>query len=463
MLKWSQLRKEIKMCLFLAIPLAAAQLAQSATGFVDTVMMGLLGSQKLAAGSLGATMFTVLLMITSGVLSAVSPLVAEAYGAGQSEQVRRFVQQGLWLSVLLAIPLSLVVWNGASVLSLLGQQAETVTLAEGYLKAIAWGCFPGLGFVVLRSYIAALSQTRPVMLIVILGTLLNIAGNYVFMFGKLGFPEMGLAGIGWASALSFWAMFLSSIFYILWKPLFQQYQTFQGFTQFNGKMFKKLLKVGVPISGLIALEAGLFATITLLMGRFGTVPLAAHQVALQSAALSFNVPLGISMATTVRVGQLLGQKDIRTARLAGFIGIWLSGLFMGAMAIVFWRFPERIVALYLDLNNPSNLAVVDTAKVLLGIAAVFQIVDGIQVAAAGALRGLQDTQMAMLIALFAYWGVGLPSCMLLAYRLGLGATGLWWGAAMGLAAAAIVLPWRFNQYTKGIVRSRLPKPSLFVK
>lgn len=438
---------EVRECLYLAIPLAAAQLAQSMTGFVDTVMMGLLGSQTLAAGGLGATIFTILLIVATGMITAVSPLVAEAYGAGETNRVRQVGQQGLWLAGLVAIPLTLLVWHAGSILQSFGQTPDTVALAVTYLRAIAWGYLPGLGFAVLRSFVSALSRPRPVMLIVMGGTLLNIVANYVLMFGKLGFPALGLAGIGWASALSLWTMFLAAIVYILSQADLKPYNPFPGLLQFRRKIFAELVMLGLPIGAMIGVEAGLFAVTAFLMGYLGTIPLAAHQIVLQTAAITFNVPLGIAIATTVRVGQLSGQKQVKALRLAGFIGIGLGAVFMGAMALLFWRFPEAIISLYLDIHNPENAGVVTLAKQLLGIAAVFQIMDGIQAVSAGALRGLKDTRIPMLIAILAYWCVGLTSGCLLGFKLGLGGVGLWWGLALGLMVAAIVLPWRFFRNT----------------
>lgn len=462
MLIRSRITAEVKECLYLAIPLAAAQLAQSATGFVDTVMMGLLGSRSLAAGGLGATAFTFLLLIATGVISAVSPLAAEAYGAGKPERITRVVRQGLGLAAVLAIPLTVLVLNAGPVLRLIGQKPETIALTQQYLSAIAWGYFPALGFVALRSFVSALSQPRPVMAIVVLGTLLNIAGNYVLMFGKLGFPAMGLAGIGWASTFSLWSMFLALVAYIQYQPSLHQYQVFRHLQLFERKTLRDLLTVGLPISGMIAVEAGLFTITTFLMGQFGTTTLAAHQIALQSAAISFNIPLGISLATTVRVGQLAGRQDFAAARLAGLIGISLGGLTMGLTALLFWVAPEQVVAWYLDVKNPANTAVVAMAKTLLGVAAVFQIVDGIQANAAGALRGLRDTQVPLLLAIAGYWGVGLPSGIVLSRQLHLDGVGLWWGLAIGLTVTAIALPLRFERHVKFLSTqgvSAKPSPS----
>ncbi|MDX2232742.1 MAG: MATE family efflux transporter [Leptolyngbyaceae cyanobacterium bins.349] len=444
----SRVMTEIKQCLYLAIPLATAQLAQSATGFVDTIMTGMLGSEALAAGGLGANLFTFLLIVSTAVLSAVSPLAAEAYGAGATSRLAWVVRQGLWLSVFLTIPLMLIVLNGTPLLLALGQKPETVAITQTYLSAIAWGYFPALGFVTLRSFVAALSKPRSILVIVVVSTILNMIGNYVLMFGKFGFPPLGLAGIGWASAFSFWAMFGALVVYIRCQPLLKQYEVFRHLQQFEAKTFRTLLKVGLPIGGMVGVEAGLFTMTTFLLGQLGTVTLAAHQIALQSAALSFNIPLGISLATTVRVGQLHGQQNPTAARLAGFVGIGLGALSMSAAALLFWFAPSFVVDLYLDVNNPANAAVIQLAKTLLGVAAIFQIVDGIQANAAGALRGLQDTRVPLLIAIAAYWGVGLTSGFILSRYVKLDGVGLWWGLALGLAVAAIVLTIRFERHTR---------------
>ncbi|MGG6294837.1 MATE family efflux transporter [Leptolyngbya sp. AN02str] len=439
-----KMRAEITACLSLAVPLAAAQLTQSATGFVDTAMMGMLGSQTIAAGGLGATVFTGLLLVMSAIVSAVSPLTAEAFGAGDHTMARRVVRQALLLALILGLPISLLIWNGSALLTALGQDPANVDLGKAYLQAVAFGFLPGMLFAALRNFVAALSQPRPVMIIMIGGTLFNILGNYVLMFGKFGFSAYGLMGIGMASALSFWGMLLALCIYILRHPQLRQYQVFGNIFQLDWHVFKEMLRVGLPIGVLAGVEVGLFVVTTFLMGMLGTITLAAHQIALQTAAITFTVPLGVSYATTVRVGQLIGQKRYDTARLAGYIGISMGCLFMGAMAIVFWVMPETIVSLYLDVQNPENRPVVELAKKLLAVAAMFQVVDGIQVTATGALRGLRDTRIPMLIGLMAYWGIGLTSGYVLGLRLGFGGVGLWWGLAIGLAVAAVVLTWRFG-------------------
>ncbi|MBD2255887.1 MATE family efflux transporter [Nostoc parmelioides] len=443
---------EVKKCLVLAVPLAAAQLAQSATAFVDTVMMGWLGSQTLASGGLGAVLFSFCLLIVTGIVSAVSPLAAQAYGAGNKEKVGTIVRLGLGISLALGIPITLLLYNGGALLLLLGQDAHTVALTEIYLRAIALGFIPGLGFAVLKSFLSALLQPQLVMVTVVLGTLLNITANYVLMFGKLGFPALGLAGIGWASTLSIWSMFIALAVYIYNQPHFAVYSIFrpsphEAFPLEHRRVIGEIFQVGLPIGGLIAVEAGLFTVVTFLIGQLGTNALAAHQIALQTISMSFQIALGVSLAITVRVGQLVGQNDLLATRLAGYVGIAIAALSMGVIGITFWLVPKSIISLYIDINDPNNADVVVLAVKLLGVAAIFQIVDGVQVTAAGALRGLKDTRIPMLIGIFAYWCVGLFTGYTFGISSGSGAIGLWWGLAIGLAIAAIIMTWRFRNKT----------------
>ncbi len=438
------LQREVKGALRLAVPLAAAQVAQGATSFADTIMMGLLGRQELAAGGLASNTFAMMLITSTGVISAVSPLVAESFGAGQGDRITRVTQQSLWLAAGLSLPIMLALWHVGGVMQYLGQEPANAALANQYLHAIVWGVVPALGFAALRMVAAALSQPRPVMIIMLCGTGINVVGNYVLMFGKLGLPALGLAGIGWASALSYWVMFLALVGYVLWQPQLRQYRIFHRCYQFSRSLFVELLTVGLPIGALYAVETGLFTVTAYLMGQLGTDTLAAHQMVLQTSAITFMVTVGISYATTVRVGQYRGRDDLDGAQLAGYVGIGLGALFMSAMALLFMLFPRAVVSLYLDVNNPENRRVVVIAIELLQVAGLFQLFDGTQTIAAGALRGLRDTRMPMVIGIFAYWCVGLTSGYLMGMRLGLGGVGLWLGLAVGLAIASVILTWRFH-------------------
>ena len=449
------LGQELRICLGLATPLAAAQLAQMATGFIDTVMMGRLGSDAIAAGGLGAIAFNFLVNIATGIISAVSPLVAEAHGAQNPQRMRRIFQQGLLIALGLSLVMMAILALADHWLPWLGQPPETVDLTRQYLNAILWSCPPAFFFMALRSYVAAVSSPRPIMVIGIFGTAINAAGNYALSLGKFGFPALGLTGIGLASVLSFSAMALILTVYVQLREELRAHKLFNLIPSFARPFARpfagpfprqdgwELLRVGSSIGALHAVEGGFFTVATFLVSQFDTLTLAAHHIALQTAATTFMVAVGVSMAATIRVGHLMGRGQIRAGRRAGLLCIAVGAIFMGAMALLFWAAPTTIVSLYIDTADPANQAVVTLAKRFLGVAAVFQIMDGVQVTAAGALRGLKDTRIPLLIGIMAYWILGLPVGVGFAYHLKLAGIGYWWGMALGLMAAAVILTSRF--------------------
>ncbi|AFZ32299.1 MATE efflux family protein [Gloeocapsa sp. PCC 7428] len=453
MLAKPNIKIEMREFLKLAVPLASAQVAQAIVGFVDTLMMGQLGAESLAAGGLASTTFQLLLNIASGIVIAVSPLVAIAYGGGHKTQIEQIARQGLWLSLLLGIPMMFLIGHLDAVMVHLGQAKTTVALADGYLNLILWGIFPALGFAMLRSYVSALSQARPVMVIVFLGTLVNVTGNYVLGYGKLGFPRMELAGLGLASGLSFWVMFLILLVYTLKHEQLKHYRFLQGFHRLKPHIIQQLLRTGVPIAVTIALEYGLFAVVTYLMGMLGTEALAAHQIVFQTMLVIFMVPLGMSYAVTARVGQWLGQQHLAGARLAGYIGGSMAFLFMALTAIALLTYRQQVIAMYLDIRDPQNASIIKLALPIIIIAAIAQPLDGVQKTAMGALYGLQDTRVPMLLSVLAFWGVGLPSGYLLGFRFGFGSVGLWIGQSIGVAIAGIIFLGRFHQLTSRTFKS----------
>jgi MATE family multidrug resistance protein len=443
----SNIRTEIKEFLKLAIPLVSAQLAQSVTGFADTVVMGRLGQETLAAGGLASITFLTLLNTATSMVMGVSPLVAAAHGAGRKSRVEQVTRQGLWISVVLAISLMSIVGHLDALMLQLGQAPTSTSLANDYLDVALWGIFPALGFTVLRSLVAGVSQARPVMAIAIAWTLFDIAGNYILGLGMFGFPQMGLVGLALTSALSFWGRFLSLAVYILWHKQLNTYCIFQALHRIQPRIIWELLWLGTPIGMATAVEYGLFNIVTFLMGRLGTDVLAAHQIVLQTTVVMYMVPLGMSYATTVRVGQWLGQKNLQAAKRAGYVSMSFGAGLMTLMAIALLIYPQQVVGLFIDLHNPANANVLSIAAPMLFVAALGEILDGIQRTANGALQGFQDTRVPMLLGFLAYWGAGLTSGYLLGLQFGLGGVGLWIGQSIGLAIASVAFIWRFRQLT----------------
>jgi MATE family multidrug resistance protein len=445
--KNSDTRTEIKELLHLTIPLASAQVAQAATGFVDTVMMGWMGQQTLAAGGLATTTYTTLLVAATGVVFSVSPLIAEAFGAGNRHKIPKVTQQGFWLCLFLSIPAMVILGHIDSLMLHFGQAKSIVNLAKIYLDVMLWGVFPALTFAMLKSVVSSLSQPRIVTLIVVIGTLFNAVGNYALGFGKLGFPTMGLTGIALASVLSQWVMLVFLVIYIFKHQQLRTYQIFDKLYPFEPKILREMIGVGLPIGISFAFEVGLFSVTTYLMGLLGTSILAAHLIVFQTIAVVFMVPLGMSFATTIRVGQWNGQNDLVGVRRTAYTSMWMGVIFMTAMAVFLLVFSRQVIGLYLDIRNPENANVISLATPMFAVAAVSQILDGVQTTAAGALRGLKDTRIPMLLSFIAFWVFGLASGYLLGFPLGFGGVGLWWGQAIGVGASAGVFIWRFRSLT----------------
>jgi MATE family multidrug resistance protein len=413
-------------------------------GFIDTVMVGRLGPEELAAVALGNSVFFTLLIISTGVIQAVGPMVAQAEGADDPEPVERSVRQGLWLSVLLAAPACVLLWTAGTWLPWANQEPATVARTTSYLRVVLWGFLPACGFMALRSFVEGLARPLPVTVIAFVGVLLNVAANYVLMYGAWGFPALGIVGTALASTLVFWTVFLLLAGLVAATEPFREYRVFTKLRTPDPTYLRELFRIGGPMGVSRGVEAGMFMITALMVGTLGARALAAHQIALQCAAFTFMVPVGVAIAGAVRVGQAAGRDDPAGARIAGLASIVLATGFMTVAALLFWTIPRPIVALYLDVSAAANADVVEMAVALLGIAAVFQVADGIQVAASGALQGVKDTRVPMLIALSTYWGIGLTSGYVLGLRWGWGAPGLWWGLVLGLIAAAVVLSLRFH-------------------
>ena len=442
---------ELRRTAALALPLILAQLAQVSLTFIDTLMVGRLGNEQLAAIALGSSVFMMALIVGMGTMFAVGPTVSQAHGAGDEAMTARATRQSFWLALGLTLPALVLFWNAAPLLILMGQEVETVQLAAGYLRAISWGFLPALWMIGLRGLLEGISRPRPIMLIAFAGIGLNILANNALMFGRFGFPALGLVGTGWASTFVFWMLFILAALYVQYS--LPHLRIFTKLRTPDPSVLRDLFVIGWPIGLTLGFEGGLFTVTALLMGLVGTVELAAHQIAIQSASFTFMVPVGLASATAVRVGQAAGRKDADGVRRAAGIGLALSLGFMVLTALTFWLIPERVVSLYLDVNDPANRAVVSTAVLFLGFAAAFQIFDGLQVSAAGALRGLKDTRVPMLISLFAYWGIGMSTGVTLAFGLGLGGRGLWTGLVVGLMAAAGLLSWRLWRKTRVSTRA----------
>lgn len=425
-----------------------------AMGLTDTIMVGALGAVPLAAVGLGSGLYFTVVIVCAGVLSAVAPLAAFSLGAGDRAAVGRVTASGLLLAAAMTPPVVAAMLIAEILLDLLGYDPALAAEIGRYLDAIIWGAPGFLGFAVLRCLFATLSRARVVMVVLVLCVPVNAALNWVLIFGHLGMPPLGVAGAGHASAIVNWLMLLGLAAAVMVLPRGDPARRLR--LRFAGTLadLRRILVLGLPIGGLQALEVGVFVASAALMGLFGADALAAHQIAIMCASFTFMVPMGIGQAATVRVATERGAAAGEAARRAGFVALALGTGFMAAAAVVLWTMPATIAGVFIAVGDPANRAVVVLTLQFLAIAAVFQIVDGMQAVAAGALRGYHDTQVPMLIAGLGYWGAGFVGGWALAFPLGLGPIGLWWGFVIGLATVAALLAVRLAQRGAREVRGR---------
>ncbi len=433
---------EVRATVAVAGPLAAANLAQMAMGFTNTVIVGSLGSAALAAAGLGASLYFTVALVCSGILTAVAPLAAHAIGAGENRRAGRVAGAGLVLAALLAVPVVAALLTANRLLVALGYEPALAAEIGRFLGAIAWAAPGFLGFAVLRSFLVAASHSRTVMIALILCIPMNAGLNWILVFGHLGAPALGIAGSGCATAVIQWLMFTGLGSYALTASSLAQYRLRPPLR--GGDEIGRILRLGLPIGGILGLEIGVFATTGIVMGLLGADALGAHQLVMNCISVIFMVPLGIAQAATVRVAVALGSGAPVAARRAGFVALALGVAYMAVMACVLVAAPRAIIRIYVDIDAPANRGLVGIALYLLAIAALFQIFDGMQAIAAGALRGYRDTTVPLLLAVVGYWGIGFAGGWLLAFPAGYGPIGLWSGLAVGLAAVAVMLTVRLH-------------------
>lgn len=431
---------EARINLRLAAPLIVAQLCFVGMGTVDTLLAGRLNAEALAAVAVGSNIWFVIFVLFMGITMAISPIVAQRVGAGQApQQIGRFVSGALWLGLLLGLLWSALMWLLAMpVLELLGLEPRTHAYARDYLGALNWAGVPFALSFVLRNAAEGHGLTRVPLVAAIVGFLVNGLFGWLLLHGHAGLPTLGPAGLGWASVLAGCAMVAVYALQYRWTlrlralHLATQWRPRIDFATFE------VLRVGLPIAAILTAECSLFAIGAMMMARFGTDAVAAHQIAINFASLAFMVPLSIGMATTVRVGQAAGAGNPAAVALRGRVGIVMSIGFALMSAALMGLAPGAIVGLYTHVERLAGPAVI-----FLGYAAVFQIFDCVQATSNGALRGLKDTRLPMVITLAGYWGVGMPLAVGLAFYTATGPAGIWWGFIGGLAVAAVGLSARF--------------------
>lgn len=435
---------QFKSTLSLGLPLIAMTLTQSVIHLIDTIMVGWYGVTELAAAVLGTTFFFVFFIMGSGFAAAVMPLVSEAVAGGKEVVIRRVTRMGMWLSVLYAICSIPIIFFSGKILVLLGQDPELSNMAQTYLRYACVSMAPALIIMVLRSYLSALERTTVFLWIIISSLLLNTTLNWMLIFGNLGMPELGLVGAALASTITQIITTLILIIYIIKDKELSKYAIFKRIYKIDWNVFGTVFNLGWPIGLTWLAEVLSFAGTAIIIGLIGTIPLAAHGIALQIVSISFMFHLGLSQACTVKISYYLEKKDIDSLG-KGIIAAFVLSLMLVLFAVlIFLSLPEQILGAFLAPDDPSRGLIIALGTTLLMMAAIFQVFDSGQVMILGSLRGFKDTKVPMVMAAFGYWTVGLPSSYYLGIYLEFGAPGVWVGLAVGLALVCCLLGLRLK-------------------
>jgi MATE family multidrug resistance protein len=440
---------EVRPTLQLALPLVLAELGWMSMAIVDTMMVGRLPKSATAMGavSLGSAVFMVLALCGEGLLLGLDTLVAQAFGAGQREDCHRSLVNGVYLSLALTPLLGAPVWLLPRLFRAWGVDAAVAAETVPYTKALAVGLFPLLLYFAVRRCLQAMNMVRPVAFALVTANIVNAVANWVLIYGKWGAPAMGTLGSGVSTAIARVYMAAVLVAYLFWYDRRHRTELLKTPVDVDLPRIRRLIALGIPAAVQFTLESGVFATVTALIARLGAVPLATHQIALNTVAFTYMVPLGIASAAAVRVGQALGRRDPAGAGAAGGTAIFIGASFMSLAGIVLLFMPRAIARIYTTDEN-----VIRNAAALLAAGAAFQLFDGIQTVATGALRGAADTRTPMLCHFTAYWIIGLPLGAWLCFRRGWGALGLWIGLSLALILIGIVLLLVWRKTVRGFGR-----------
>ena len=442
----NRLTAELVETIRLSAPMALTQLGQIAMMTTDLAFIGRLGDDAVAAAALGHTVFFISFTFGLGIVAAVAPLAAQAFGARDPRQVRRAVRTGLWAALFVSIPTMILPLRGEQILLALGQAPAAARLGQQYLLGLVWGMAPALWFIAIRGFMGAVKRPEPALWITLAAVPANALFVYLLLYGNWGLPRLGLFGAGLSTTLVNTGTFLAALWFVMWRRPFRKYHVLVRLWHIDWPLMRRLAAIGAPISLSMLMEYGLFSSAALLMGLIGTAALAAHQVALQVTAVLFMVPLGIGMAATVRVGHALGRSDTEAIRRAGFVALWLGIALAVALTVVvmLWRF--SIAELF--FGGATTDGVIELTAALLLIGTTYFITDAIQTIAAGALRGLNDTRVPLLLAAVSYWLIGFSMACLLGFKTSLGAVGVWIGLSCGTAVYAAALTLRFRRLAR---------------
>ncbi len=438
---------EIKKTLSLAYPVIIGQLGIIMMGVVDTMMMGELGAVQLAASSLANSLIMIILIIAIGNSIAVTPLIAILVGAKRTKECGVYYQNSFFVNLIMALLTFIIIMIGSNYLYLINQAGDIEVYAKSYLQIIGLSVFPLMIFQTHKQFIEGMSIMRPAMIITILANFVNIFANWVLIFGNLGMPRLELDGAGWATFISRLFMAASIMIFVFNNKRFKKFNLKLTFQKFSIPIIKKILKVGLPSGFQYFFEVGAFSFAVVMIGWIGAKELAAHQIAISLASISFMGVLGISQAGGILVGNAVGEQDVSKVRRSGFNSIFLGIVWMSVSGLIFILFKDYLPIIYIKDKD-----VIDIASNLLIIAAMFQLSDGIQAVGVGICRGLTDVKIPTLITFIAYWVISLPIGYVLGFYFNYGVEGVWIGLLLGLTCSAIMLTLRFNFRSKQIIK-----------
>ncbi|MBT3486201.1 MATE family efflux transporter [Desulfobacula sp.] len=436
-------RNEIKKTLVLSVPIVVGQLGQMLMSVVDNIMVGKVGTQALAAASIANSLFMLIMVVGFGLTVAVTPLTAIAYGSGKDEECGIVLRQGILLNLFFGILLCGVTYFLSECIQFLNQPPEIVDSASLYMKVLGFSMLPLMLFQSYRQFAEGVSFLKPAMIITLLANIVNILANWIFIYGNLGVAPLGLTGAGIATISSRTFMAMALMFIIIKSSKMKRFDPSLNYRKIDFSMMRRLLAIGIPAGFQYFFEVSAFSASAIMVGWMGTIPLAAHQIALNLASISFMVAMGISSAATIRVSTAVGRGDIHGTRLAGFSATLLCVVFMASAGSIFILFRFFLPTLYV-----SEKEVIDISATLLVIVAFFQISDGTQAVGLGILRGITDMKIPTLITLAAYWVMGLPSGYFMAFKLDMGIYGVWYGLLVSLTVSGIFMMLRFNSKSR---------------
>ncbi|QCI67129.1 MATE family efflux transporter [Phreatobacter stygius] len=437
--------REARASLALGWPLVLTNIAQVALIATDLIFVGRLGKNELAATAMAASLYQAVMLFSMGIVSASMLLMARTLGRDPHavDDIRRTVTQGLWSAGLISVPAWALLWHCDSIFVLLGQDPDLAARSTGFMHALQWGLLPYLGYIVLRSFLAAMQRPLWTMLVAAVAAAFNALAGWCLIYGHLGFPALGLTGAGLATSGAMVVLFLGLVVVVGLDRRFRGYRLFQGLWRPDLKRLAEIWRLGLPIGMAQAFETSIFYASAMMMGLLGATALAAHAIVAQIGGATFMAAIGLSQAASVRVGRAHGAADPAAARLAGWTAYGLTVAYMLIVAAVMLVTPKTLIGVFIDTEAPLNRDVVLLASTLLICAALFQLGDGIQVACLGMLRGLHDTSVPMLLTAIGYWGIGMPLGATLAFVWGFGGVGIWLGLASGLSAVAVLTTWRW--------------------